>query len=69
MQYAPCTASAPTAPGPSRERRLAQVKFVALVIEPEAAPAETVSSPPAGLYRGLLAFLSRVRERLVAARP
>lgn len=71
MEYATCPASAHAAPErcATRAHRLGKVKFVALVLEPEPAPVETVSPPPARLYRALRAFLSRVCERLVAARP
>lgn len=74
MEYATCPAAARAAPDrcTGRERRLAQVKFVALVLEPEpqSAPAAQAPSPsPARLYRALRAFITRVLERLVAARP
>jgi hypothetical protein len=70
MEYATCPASSRPAPDrcAPRAQRLGQVKFVALVLEPEP-EAETLSSSPARLYRSVRAFFTRVCERLVAARP
>ena len=55
----------------ARGQRIGQVKFVALVLEPEPRPAraETLSHSPARLFRDVRAYLIRAIERLVAARP
>ena len=72
MDFATSSAS-PAAPhrcddGP---RRIARVKFVALVIDapPASRAAESLSTSPARLYLRVRAFLFRAIGRLVAARP
>jgi hypothetical protein len=72
MDYASPSAS-PAAPNRcgDRPRRIARVKFVALVIDepPRRPAAESLSTSPARLYLRVRAFLFRAIGRLVAARP
>jgi hypothetical protein len=65
----PATPAAASRNGHDRPSRLGRVKFVALVLEEPAPPAESLSSRPARLYLSVRAFLIRVMGRLVAARP
>jgi hypothetical protein len=65
MDLIPCPATAPNGPSNARRkcddraRRLVRVKFVSLPME----------SPAPARRSSLMAFISRVIDRLVAARP